>query len=372
MEVIQILKENLNDQNKFLKEHNIVFRKYSKESSMILKIKGRDNDNESDSWTRFCRGFIYNLSDMSVLSVPPVKSNELTKEEFFSKELGEKNVIQELVDGTMINMYYHNDKWNLSTRSSIGCNNKWDNNKSFHELFKECGQILEEYMDKELNYSFVLRHKENRIITPITRNELILVEVHRGAENIPLMDCRKVVEEMCETNGLKDLGFTFVRQFKTNNYEDLDKLFHLADNILVKGFTIKDYDLNTRYKWISPSYKYLEELKINTNNKCMGYLSLRKNGNLKNYLSYFPEDRHQFNEYRELFRTIVDKLFNSYQSAFVHKTLEKKDVDYALKPLMYELHKTYLDTKKPTTYNMVKEYFHNLPVKKIQFVMNYY
>ena len=73
-----------------------------------------------------------------------------------------------------------------------------------------------------------------------------------------------------------------------------------------------------------------------------------------------------------LFRTIVDKLFNSYQSAFVHKTLEKKDVDYALKPLMYELHKTYLDTKKPTTYNMVKEYFHNLPVKKIQFVMNYY
>ena len=46
MEVIQILKENLNDQNKFLKEHNIVFRKYSKESSMILKIKGRDNDNE--------------------------------------------------------------------------------------------------------------------------------------------------------------------------------------------------------------------------------------------------------------------------------------------------------------------------------------
>ena len=58
MEVIQILKENLNDQNKFLKEHNIVFRKYSKESSMILKIKGRDNDNEKENKKVYGTNFI--------------------------------------------------------------------------------------------------------------------------------------------------------------------------------------------------------------------------------------------------------------------------------------------------------------------------
>ena len=372
MEVVQKLinYKNENDNvNGFLKENEIIYRKYSKENSMIMKDKNRDDHR---SWKRFCRGLIINPNDNSILAVPPVKSCECNKEEFFNGEINQNLVIQELVEGTMINMYYHNNKWNFSTRSSIGLKNKWDNQKSFHEMLQECDSIQTNLMDKELNYSFVLRHKDNRIVTPVYQNELILVEVHRGSENISIITIKDIVEQICENNNLKDLGFLFVKQFKTTNYDDLDKLFHLENNYHIKGFTMKDLENNLRYKWINPSYKYLEDLKVNTNNKCMGYLSLRKNGNLKEYFKYFPEDRHSFNEYRDKFKLIVDRLFISYQRVFVQKTLEKKEVDYALKPLIYELHKSYLNNKKPTTYNTVKEYFHNLPVKKIQFVMNYY
>lgn len=370
MEVVKKLNENnMKNMNSFFKENEIIYRKYSKENSIIMKDKNRD---DNISWKRFCRGLIINPNDNSILVVPPVKSNELTKEDFFSKEINESIIIQELVEGTMINMYYHNDQWNYSTRSSIGLKNKWDNKKSFHEMLQDCDKIQTDFMDKEINYSFVLRHKDNRIVTPVYQNELILVEVHRGSENVSLLKCREIADKICVENGFKDLGFTFVRQFKTSNYDDLDKLFHLENNYHIKGFTMKDFENNLRYKWTNPSYKFVEDLKVNTNNKCMGYLSLRKNGNLKEYFKYFPEDRHSFNEYRDKFKSIVDRLFISYQRVFVQKTQDKKEVDYALKPLIYELHKSYLNNKKPTTYNTVKEYFHNLPVKKIQFVMNYY
>ena len=84
---------------------------------MIMKDKNRD---DHKSWKRFCRGLIINPNDNSILAVPPVKSYECTKEEFFSGEINDSLIIQELVEGTMINMYYHNDQWNYSTRSSIG------------------------------------------------------------------------------------------------------------------------------------------------------------------------------------------------------------------------------------------------------------
>lgn len=372
MEVISEMSnftDNMKELNSFMKDNGIIYRKYSKENSLIMKDKNRD---DHKSWKKFCRGLIINPTDNSILAVPPVKSKECSKDEFFNEELNDSLIIQELVEGTMINMYYHNNQWNYSTRSSIGLKNKWDNKKSFHEMLQDCDKIQTDFMDKELNYSFVLRHINNRIVTPVYKNELILVEIHKGSENVSLLKCREVVQKICETNGFKDLGFTFVKQFKTTNYDDLDKLFHFENNYHLKGFTIKDFENNLRYKWINPSYKFVEDLKVNTNNKCMGYLSLRKNGNLKEYFKYFPEDRHSFDEYREKFRSIVDKLFVSYHRVFVHKNMERKEVDYALKPLLNELHKSYLNSKKPTTYNTVKEYFHNLPVKKIQFVMNYY
>ena len=104
----------------------------------------------------------------------------------------------------------------------------------------------------------------------------------------------------------------------------------------------------------------------------MSYLALRKNGNLKKYLTYYPEDRHKFNEYREMFRQIVDELYETYQTVYVQKLMDKKDIKYQLRPLIYDIHKNYLETKKPTNFTAVKNYFHDLPVKKIQFVMNYY
>ena len=93
-------------------------------------------------------------------------------------------IYEHLIDGTMINLFYANDEWIISTRSEIGGYNKWNNKKSFRQMFDECSQLDYETLDKTMSYSFVMRHTENRNISPIHQNELFLVEVYEYKDNI--------------------------------------------------------------------------------------------------------------------------------------------------------------------------------------------
>ena len=74
------LTDNMKELNSFMKDNDIIYRKYSKENSMIMKDKNRD---DHKSWKKApCRGLIINPTDNSILVVPPVKSAECSKKNF--------------------------------------------------------------------------------------------------------------------------------------------------------------------------------------------------------------------------------------------------------------------------------------------------
>ena len=137
-------------------------------------------ESNSDFYKLFLRGVVIDKEN-KIVCLPPVKSFDLTENSNISSE---NDIIYEtLLDGTMINLFYHNDKWIISTRSEIGGYNKWQDKKSFREMFDECCNLDEENLDKNMSYSFVMRHKENRNVTPIHGNILILVEAYQYNEN---------------------------------------------------------------------------------------------------------------------------------------------------------------------------------------------
>ena len=99
----------------------------------------------------------------------------------------ENNVkINRMYDGTMVNVFYHNNEWILSTRSYIGAKNYWNKNskKSFKDMFNEC---FDKYDELNINnsYSFVLQHKDNSNITPVEENKVILVEEYNLDNGVP-------------------------------------------------------------------------------------------------------------------------------------------------------------------------------------------
>ena len=345
------------------KSHGLKVRK--KKHLALVKYNYDSAINQTDpslTWMRYCRGAIIDTFSHTLICCPPIKAIELQ----YGEEIPESTdtdityEYQPLIDGTMINVCYdtRDNKWIISTRSEIGAYNKWDHKVSFKTMFEECQSTMDyESLDKDLSYSFVMRHTKNRIISPVIYNELFLVEVYSYKEGVK----RLSVSEYPDTS--------FHISETTRDVNEFMKIYDRDLPYYIKGFTIKSG--NKRYKYLNPNYLYVKNLKPNTNNPYLNYLHLRGNGLLREYLSYFPECTEEFNGYRDTLHKLSNELYSTYKNVHVYKTVETKEIPYHMKPLIYEIHGRYLETREPTTWSHIKEYIHDLPPKKLMFALNY-
>ena len=312
---------------------------------------------ESDLYQLYLKGAVIDTTTNRVVCLPPIKSIDLNENNSIDNTEGA--VYQSLVDGTMVNLFYHGEKWLISTRSEIGGYNKWSNKKPFREMFDECCDLDCDSLDKNMSYSFVMKHIENRNVSPIYNNELVLVEIYQYSnDNIKRLERSEYPELNCNIH---------------DSYSDFDVFMKSFQGPVIpyyiKGYTIKLGNL--RYKWINPYFEEVRNLKINMNNHLLNYIELRRNGNLKKYLRYFPEHSHLFNNYKEKIHDLSNDLFTTYKNVFVHKSMDKNEIPYHLNPLVYDIHRRYLHSKIPTNWDAVKDYIHSVPSKKLVFAMNY-
>jgi hypothetical protein len=317
--------------------------------------KKPDYNSEDDMYKLYLKGAVIDINTNRVICLPPIKSLD----DFPEEDNLEDAVYQSLVDGTMINLFYHGEKWLISTRSEIGGYNKWTNKKPFRQMFDECCELECDSLDKNMSYSFVMKHIENRNISPVTRNELILVEIYKFTEDGVK---RLRHDEYPELNCTIQDSFTDREEFMKSFQGPVIPYY-------IKGYTVKCGNL--RYKWINPYFEEVKGLKINMNNHLLNYIELRRNGNLKKYLRYFPEHNHLFNNYKDKIHGLTNDLFTIYKNVFVHKSMDKNEIPYHLNPLVYDIHGRYLQTKTPTNWESVKDYIHTVPSKKLVFAMNY-
>ena len=343
------------------KKNNFKIIKNSKYKLILVKNYYNNELNfndENDYWKMYCRGAVIDIINHKVVCLPPVKSKEISLNDDILN-INDDIEFQTLVDGTMINLFYHNNEWIISTRSDIGGFNKWSDKKSFRKLFDECSIINYDLLNKNHSYSFVMRHKDNRNISPINNNELFLVDTYEYSNN-------KILQLSNDSLTIKQ-NFNIIDSTKNSNI--FKNTFNQDVPYYSKGFTIK-YN-SKRYKFINPNFELVKNLKLNLNNPELTYLHLRQNGNLKIYLKYFPEHSNLFNEYRDKIHLLSNHLYSTYKNVFIHKNLDKKDIPYHLNPLIYDIHKLYLKNKNPTSWNDIKNYIHNLPPKKLLFALNY-
>jgi len=353
MELQQFIDDNP-DYISIIKKNNFKINKYR--NLILIKNKNNKynlnnlNDLIDDYWKMYCNGAIIDTDLNKVISLSPAKSIILEEKDIQNLDI-ENSEIQHLIDGTMINLFYHNNKWNLSTRSEIGGYNKWNNKKSFKTMFDECVKDISfnyDNLDKDCSYTFIMRHIDNRNISSIDSNDLFLVEVYRYYENN--------IERLHQKHYPKDIN--------TLDNCSIDLPFKNYD---FKGYTIK-ID-NIRYKIENPIYEDIKSLKINFNNDLICYLELRKNGNLKRYLKYFPEKRNIFQDYKDKLHRLSNNLYSTYKNIYIYKNDIKPP--YYLKPFLIEIHSKYIKTQKPITWNDIKQYMYNLESKRIVFSMNY-
>lgn len=353
MEFQQFIDKN-SDYVKKLRKLNINV-KINKDLNLAIIKTYNNKTYENTEWIKYCRGAVIDLSTNMLICVPPMKSiiNENIDE--IIEKYDDNNIYQPLIDGTMINMFYFNEKWIVSTRSNIGGNNSWVGGVKFSDMFKEInGTDWFEKLDKNNCYSFVVQHTKNRIVTPIETNTIYLVESYNISGEYPIKENKLPIIE----------GIT--------NIFDLDKegLSTYNDNLYysIKGLTIKTQ--NTRIKWINPEFNKVLALKMNYNDNFSNYVKLYNNNLVNDYLKYYPEDYTSFKEYKNDINNIISKSHQQYINIYIHKKMTIKEAPYALIPIIRELHEKYLKTKVKNNYNVVSNYIYNLPHKRLLFIKN--
>ena len=360
MELQRFINENDNYLSEFRK-FNLTVKTYSSLNLAIITYKRNcDYDFRNNHIIKWCKGAIINTSNHKIICLPPPKCFESYDFNTVPHHNYDDCILQPLIDGTMINMFYHNDEWMISTRGFIGAKNKWDQNLSFKKMFDESKNNIDfNELNKKHSYSFVLHHKNNRIITKIIDNSIILVNEYSFENDSP---------EEIDFQNKYDSFMTIKNNDMNVLYDSKNKSF----NFQFKGFTIKDK--SHRINIINSEYTkaFTIKQKCNYNNKLLSFIYLRNNNLLKEYLKYFDDDSTLFDQFRSYIYLMKNELHECYINHFIKKTIQTKDVPYQLKPLIFDLHKIYQNDKIKITNNIVNQYIYNMPEKKLCFVLNYY
>jgi hypothetical protein len=322
------------------------------------KSKTQINDNNIDT-IGLHRSVIF-LNNNLVCFSPP---KSLSYENFFMKypKLDENVMIEEFIEGTMINVYYNNisKNWEIATKNNIGATNIFykDANYTFGYLFYDtCRYIgfnLEDGLNKKYCYSFVMKHPYNQMVEIVMHPSLYLIEVyeieHLSETNIKIniKDRNEIVNHL-----LINWNIEIPRQVYFNNYEDIQFLNSpkLNDQSYVRkcikmGYVIKNIKTGERTKLRNPEYEYLHKLRGNQPDFFYRYLELRQTGQVKDFLTYFPEYYNLVNMYRNTIHTFTENLYLYYINVNITKTTLLPNVPYCYKQHVYKIHGQYIKEK---------------------------
>ena len=374
MELQNYIDNNTDDYITKFKNLGLVVKNFSKENLILVKYK---YDKElSENWMRYCRGCIINKLTNKIIFVPPIKAKNIEYPVNDLDILKNSDIeITNLIDGTMINLFYHNDKWIMSTRSDIGCLNKWNNRSNFKKMFEECipDENFYNNLNKNYTYSFVLLHNKNRNVSYIMNNCIILIEVY-NKDTLEKLNVKDInLENNLDINldinlntnilTLENLNFQLTNNLDINNY------------FLLSDFNFKGLNINVnneRYNIINPKFNYVKELCVNSTSLLEKYVHLKKNKNIKLYLNYFPEYVDVFKKYSDKYEIMINELYDNYVKKNITKEIKVNDIPFQLKPLTFELHGIYLKTKIKINKKIIENYIMSLDIYKIIFILKYY
>jgi hypothetical protein len=285
-----------------------------------------------------------------------------------------ESVIENYIEGTMVNCYYYDNKWNFSTRGCIDGTNKFyhDSILSFRDMFLEAlelSPISLSDLDTQYCYSFVLQHPANRIVVPFTHPYIILAAVFK-------CDGWKVEDKTAELGAqLLERKFPLPYQYQFESWNDVENNFaSQATDYKIPGVMIKHAD-GARSKFRNPVYEKVRILKGNSPKLQYQYYVLYAKNAIAEYLKYYPENKDEFWEYRKELVSWTNQLFRLYHEFHVKRIISKDAVAYQFRPHVWTLHQYYLHELKPRgeyiTKQYVIDYICTLEPARLMYAINY-
>lgn len=377
---------------------NIKTKQYTyEEHKYTIKNYDRNMISESFSDLFAYKSVIYDENN-KLLCVAPPKS--IGYNYFTSSYECDSNIeISEIIEGTMINLFYHNDKWILSTRGAIGGTYFYFRNQyyvdihssnrqiSFYDMFMEALQaddnqllnsnMMIQNMDKNYCYSFVMQHPDNHIVIPVRFPQLYLVGVYK-VNNIENNKFTIVNREVYENfDCFKNSVIHFPKIFETKNsfQNNLDAYTGLQEPYTNVGIMIYNKQTGLRCAVKTHSYLKLKELRGNNPNLQYQYLALRRIDKVTEFLTYFPQYKKLFYKFYTQYKDFMFNVHRSYIAKYITK--KEKFISNKYMPHIFRIHQEmfvpHMLKGEKTTIKLdnVYQYFNQRSIAELLYALNY-
>ena len=300
---------------------------------------------------------------------------------------------EEQLDGVMINCFYvaGNPQLYISTRSSLHATGHFYSPTPFRTLFMQAylnteeKEGLEEKMQQDVSmdkpivrkgqyatyYSFLLQHKEHRIVKKNENNCVVLIQ-----KGIVLHDGRIVIEDSPSTFRGEPNMHEFTIPKTTQPINEWFLQYFNQQPYDFQGVVFKDATGN-RWRMRTEKYKMVKSLRGNQAGDMERYSQLYVQNLQYTYLEYYPEDAMSFALQNACMTTIIELIYRTYVEMHIVKSKSTPEiletVDKMYHPHLYALHGLYIGQLRPAnkkiTIDAVRNYFHKLPWQRIAFLL---
>jgi len=320
-----------------------------------------------------------------ILAYSPPKCVVPSATEFNGNSNNNNLLVEELVEGTMINVFYHKPNgqeegadWDLATKSCVGGNivfhslaNHPNNEptqeptnepkKTFRRMFLECmneAGLEFDALQKDCCYSFVMQHPNNHIVRQIRAPTLYLIAAYKiDNENL-------VVEEQCRDEHLARINayaMTSVRlplQFTDVELSVLQDIYTSVNAPYdFPGLVCRERSTGVRFKFRNPNYERIKNMPGSEAKLQFKFLSLRQQGKVNDHLNLYPEHSEAFEKVQTELHAYATQLFDTYIGYYV-----KRDRPFPseFKMHMFHLHRLYKETNERITLEKTIAYVNGL------------
>jgi len=387
-EFVNLLDSGSSVEGKVDKESRFLTKKKSKSYYVISYDKTILQHSLYKSLGLF-RSVIVNKEDR-VVSFSPPKS--ILAETFISANPvidNQKIVVEDFIEGTMINVFFDpsiglTGTWQIATKNVVGAETVfYKGGQTFAAMFLEAAHysnLFIELLDRRLCYSFVLQHPGNRIVVPFNNPALYLVQVYEIRQKDDAGSIKVFPLDMYFISQLEAWSATRVLFPKRyDSYSDYASIIHTFASMntpyQILGVVIKNLENGERCKIRNPNYEQVRLLRGNQPKLQYLYLSLRKEGKIKDYLQYYPEHKPEFSGFRDHLHLYTTTLHENYIDCFVKKEKHVLDYPEEYRKHMNTLHRHWLnelrEKKQAITKREVIDYINSLHPSQIMYVLNY-
>ncbi len=335
------------------------------EGGVGLRVTEQDNFaviryEKSAAVDRIYRSVVWDISANLPVCVAPFRANE------GSPPLNTEFIVEDFVDGFMINVWVTQGILRVATRTRIGGDNKFYSDKCFGQLFHDClattplknvealRDCLEglrtEVKGVSVFASFVLQHPEHRVVAKVMTPGLYLVHTGHVLSSGAVSISERAV------HWPEELARLQVPNYAPKTFSDEGEKEEFLLRIAAQrgwrwqGLVFKEG--GSRWRLRTPTYTMLRQLRGAEASTLERFFRLRAERKVVDYLKHYGEDRQIFWELEQRLRAVTAGVLSAYTDVHKAHTVAFKDLPEYVRPAVFLLHVKWRDELRPKGFSV--------------------